>query len=176
MKKKSTLSLHAITAAFLSIFVTSFKLINAYPDLESWLMYNKAPRHLVLNPILTLLKTNLASSVFFLFIPLFPFFFSFFSQSPPFYSLVLRSWLQQFTPRPLLAWSGCQRWCVVNGLRVCLTQAQRLSELTAHKRAVIPCVKDDYYWHGPFNLRPLNSRHWRPLPITFFIHISINQR
>lgn len=35
----------------------------------------------------------------------------------------------------------------------CLTRAQWLNVLTAHKRAVIPCVKD-CYWHGPFNLTP----------------------
>lgn len=38
-------------------------------------------------------------------------------------------------------------------VRECLTWAQWLSALTAHKRAVIPCVKD-CCWHGPFNLTP----------------------
>lgn len=61
--------------------------------------------------------------------------------------------------------------------RVCLTRAQWLSELTAHKRAVIPCVKD-CYWHGPFNLTlsklcvPSCPPHLYSHP--FFTHIFIH--
>lgn len=39
------------------------------------------------------------------------------------------------------------KWCE------CVLHGLRLSELTAHKGAVIPCVKD-CYWQGPFNLTP----------------------
>lgn len=86
-----------------------------------------------------------------------------FSFIPSIYSaLIVRRLIAAVSfPGLLSAWSGCLWQRGVNGVSVCLTWTRWLSELTAHKRPVIPCVKE-CYWHGPFNLTPPPSKFPAP--------------